>query len=303
MAAPAPHIPHAPHSRPDLRTLQAALTEVLTQVPYNSAAQYHRHYGSGTSPERFGTACAWQTFDAGERVVRRTGATAEYRVGGRHVCALYDDGETLTVLDPYLMHRTPLRLSRTAGADTPDGTVRAESDAYPLRRRPDGSPVPSLLRARWKPADGVLHLQYLRYSPRLGEQVTHRAYTMRPGDTVTELPVPAPLVRALLLHPEQNNLSIRAVHPGDDSLAEVALPFPGRPRGGLADRTALIARDNQGVVSRWGTPAFERELARLAEALAADAHDVTDHLLGAAALYDAAAPAELAIADYSLEDA
>ncbi|MCM1969363.1 MULTISPECIES: hypothetical protein [unclassified Streptomyces] len=294
MAAPAPAI------RPDFRVLQDTLTEVLTQVPYNSAAQYHVHYGTGSSPERFGTACAWQTFRAGERIALHTGTEAEYRVGGRHVCALYDDGETLTVIDPYLMHRTPLLLAR---ADAVDGVVRAEAQAYPLRHRPDGSPAPSLLRALWQPADGVLRLQYLRYSPRLGDRVMHRAYTMRPGDTVRELPVPAPLVRELLLHPEQDNLSVRAVHPGDDGLAEVVLPFAGRPRGALADAGALIARDNQGAVSRWGSAAFAHELERVAQALRCDPDEVVDHLLGAAALYDAAAPAGLLVNDYSLEDA
>ncbi|MFF8288529.1 hypothetical protein ACF068_04745 [Streptomyces sp. NPDC016309] len=293
MAAPAP-------TRPDTQVLQDVHTQVLTQVPYNSAAQYHLHYGTGSSPERFGTACAWQTFTAGERVARRTGAVAEYRVGGRHVCALYDDGDTLTVLDPYLMHRAPLRLSR---ADAVDGTVRAEAEAYPLRRRPDGSPAPSSLRAAWNPGDGVLRLRYLRYSPRLDDTVTHRAYTMRPGDTVRELPVPAPLVRELLLHPEQNNLSLRAVHPGDDGLTEIALPFSGRPRGALADPRALIGRDNQGAVSTWGTAAFARELERVAEAVRAGTDEVVDHLLEAAALYDKAAPAALTVPAYSLEDA
>jgi len=290
----------APDARLDLQVLQDVHTEVLTRIPYNSAAQYHLHYGTGTSPERFGTACAWQTFSAGELVALRTGATAEYRVGGRHVCALYDDGEALTLLDPYLLHRAPLRLSRT---DAVDGAVRADADAYPLRRRPDGSPAPSTLRAVWRPADGLLRLQYLRYSPRVGETVTHRAYTMRPGDTVGELPVPAPLVRELLLHPEQNNLSIRAVHPGDDHLTEVALPFSGRPRGALADRRALIARDNQGTVSAWGEIGFDRELQRVADALRTTPEEVVDHLVEAAALYDAAAPASIVVPEYSLEDA
>ncbi|MFB7227381.1 hypothetical protein ACFCY9_06670 [Streptomyces fimicarius] len=290
----------ASRSRLDQDLLAGVLTDVLTQVPYNSAAQYHIHYGTGSSPERFGTACAWQTFDAGERVARLTGVTARYRVGGRHVCALYDDGEALTVLDPYLLHRAPLRLSRSAAVE---GVVRAESAAYPLRRAADGSPAPSALRAFWRPADGVLRLQYLRYSPRLGELVMHRAYTMRPEDTVTELPVPAPLVRELLLHPEQNNLSVRAVHPGDDGLTEVALPFPGRPRGALAREEALVARDNQGRVSRWGSAPFGSELERVAEALKTSPQEVVDHLLRAAALYDAAAPAGLVVPDYSLEDA
>ncbi|MFE9775285.1 hypothetical protein ACFYOV_27125 [Streptomyces sp. NPDC005931] len=293
MAAPAP-------TDPDVEVLQDVHTKVLTEVPYNSAAQYHVHYGTGTSPERFGTACAWQTFSAGEQVARRTGVQAEYRVGGRHVCALYDDGETLTVLDPYLMHRTPLRLSRT---DAVDGTVRVDADAYPLRRRPDGTPAPSTLRAVWNTGDGVLRLRYLRYSPRLDETVTYRAYTMRPQDTVRELPVPAPLVRQLLLHPEQNNLSLRAVHPADEGLAEVALPFSGRPRGTLADRRALIGRDNQGAVSTWGSAAFDRELERVAEAVRAAPQDVVDHLVEAAALYDAAAPASVVVPEYSLEDA
>lgn len=290
----------APQPRLDPDLLAGVLTDVLTQVPYNSAAQYHLHYGTGSSPARFGTACAWQTFDAAERIAGLTGVTAEYRVGGRHVCALYEDGEALTVVDPYLLHRVPLRLPRSAAVD---GVVRAESDAYPLRRSEDGSPAPSVLRAFWRPADGVLRLQYLRYSPRLGELVMHRAYTMRPGDTVTELPVPAPLVRELLLHPEQNNLSVRAVHPGDDGLTEVALPFPGRPRGDLAREEALVARDNQGRVSRWGTAPFVRELARVSEALDASPQEVVTHLLQAATLYDAAAPAGQVVPDYSLEDA
>jgi hypothetical protein len=293
MPAPAP-------SQLDVQVFQDVHTKTLTEVPYNSATQYHLHYGSGTSPERFGTACAWQTFSAGEEVARRTGVEAEYRVGGRHVCALYDDGETLTVLDPYLMHREPLRLAR---ADAVGGTVRVNADAYPLRQRPDGASAPSTLRAVWRPGDGVLRLQYLRYSPRLGETVTHRAYTMRPGETVGELPVPAPLIRRLLLHPEQNNLSLRAVHPGDDTLTEIALPFSGRPRGSLADHRALISRDNQGAVSTWGSAAFHRELERAADAVRANPQDVVDHLVEAAALYDAAAPASLVVPAYSLEDA
>ncbi|WP_455359744.1 hypothetical protein [Streptomyces sp. SYSU K21746] len=293
MAAPAP-------TDLDLQVLQDVHTKVLAEVPYNSAAQYHVHYGTGTSPERFGIACAWQTFSAGDQVARRTGVEAEYRVGGRHVCALYDDGETLTVLDPYLMHRAPLRLSR---GDAVDGAVRTDADAYPLRRRPDGSPAPSTLRAVWRPDDGVLRLQYLRYSPRLDETLTHRAYTMRPEETVRDLPVPASVVRQLLLHPEQNNLSLRAVHPVDDALTEIALPFSGRPRGALADRRALIARDNQGTVSTWGGAAFDRELERVADAVRATPQEVADHLVEAAALYDAAAPAGLVVPAYSVEDA
>ncbi|WP_413805558.1 hypothetical protein [Streptomyces sp. OE57] len=284
----------------DHRVYSDVLTEILTGVPYNSAAQFHAHYGAGPAPESFGTACAWQTFEAGGRVATRTGTEAEYRVGGRHVCALYDDGETLTVLDPYLLHRTPLRLVRSEAVD---GTVHAESDAYPLRHRPDGTPAPSTLRALWRPADGTLRLRYLRYSPRLAETVTHRAYTMRSGQTVTELPVPAPLVRRLLLHPEQNNLSLRAVHPGDDELTEVVLPFSGRPRGSLADRTALIARDNQGAVSAWGSAAFDREVERVAEAVRTGPGEVISHLLEAAALYDTHAPATTVVPHYSLEDA
>ncbi|WP_406499477.1 hypothetical protein OG936_32355 [Streptomyces sp. NBC_00846] len=294
MTAPAPH-----RTPLDPQVLQEVHTEVLTQIPYNSAAQYHIHYGEGSSPERFGTACAWQTFAIGERVARRTGVEVEYRVGGRHVCALHDDGDALTVLDPYLMHRALLRLDR---GDAVDGTVHADADAYPTRRRPEGSPAPSTLRAAWEPDSGVLRLQYLRYSPRLGETVTHRAYTMRPEETVGELPVPAPLVRELLLHPEQNNLSIRAVHP-DDGLCEIALPFTADRRSRLADPQALITRDNQGVVSRWGEAAFDGELERVADALLATTEEIVDHLLSAAALYDAAAPTGLDVPEYSLEDA
>ncbi|MDV9178011.1 hypothetical protein R6V09_48810 [Streptomyces sp. W16] len=277
------------------------LTEILHEVPYNSAAQFHEYYGTGAVPRRLGMACVWQSFEAGRLVAERAGGEAVFRVGGRHASAVFTEADTLTVLDPYLMHREPLRFD--LGHQDAGPTLRVEADAYPVRTRPDGSPAPSKVRATWRRSDGAILLQYLRYSPAKDEDVTYRAFTMRTDSVVPSVPPPAPLVRRLLLHPEQNNFSIRTVHRDDHQVRELVLPFTGRPRQQLVDARHLIVRDNQGRVFRHGTGDFARELELIADAVRGTTEDMVGQLLTAAALYDSKAPAAPALPEYSLEDA
>ncbi|GAA4657925.1 hypothetical protein [Streptomyces youssoufiensis] len=274
-----------------------ALDEIVTRMPYNSATHYHEYHAARAVPAAFGASCAWQSFAAGSLVARRTGVRADYLADGRHVAAVYRTPERVTVLDPYLLHRAPLRLERAAAVD---GRVRVTVAAYPLRERADGTPAPSLVTAVWSLADGAVRLAYARYSPRRGTHVLARSFTLRPHARLSRVPPPPERIRAWLQHPEQLSVSFRVVHPLTHRMAELILPLA--PAGGApVTRAALLSRDNQGAVSPYGSPGFRRDAAVVADAVGAPVAELAAFLLEAAALRRAAAPGRPALAAYGAE--
>jgi hypothetical protein len=276
-----------------------ALRDVLVNVPYSSAASYHQFYGTNEPSLRFGRGCGWQAFEVGGLVERLSGVSATYLFSGAHVAAVYVDQDGITILDPYLPHVEPLRLDR---ADAFVGTVRAAVDGYPLRVRSDGSPAPSLLQGTWRLDDGALRLAYLRYSPSTGQYRTYREFAFRAGSLLPSVPPPAGLVRRILLLPDQNNLSIRTIHPEDHHVRELVLPFTDRPRAQLVDPAHLITKDNQGTVSRRDTPVFDRDLEMVADAVGATPADVVELVMDAAAIYDRVVPRSIVWPRYAVED-
>ncbi|MEU7582080.1 hypothetical protein AB0B50_31345 [Streptomyces sp. NPDC041068] len=276
---------------------RSVLADLLTSYPYNSASQLHEYFGDGPLPTSYGASCAWQSFEAGRLVAEHSGVEAEFRIDGRHVAALYRDTDGITVLDPYLLHRLPLRLER---ADAVDGAVSLTADAYPLRSRADGTPVPSKVRVRWRLDDDSVSLSYVRFSPRRGHNIVSRSFVMRPEQVLAQTPPPPHTVRPQLLHPEQHSVSVRVVHPGTQQLAELVLPLAGRKL--RLDTRSMISKDNQGAVSRQGSRGFDRNREMVADAVGVPPQDVEGVLLKAAALHHMASPADLELAAYSLED-
>ncbi|GAB1639987.1 hypothetical protein [Krasilnikovia sp. MM14-A1259] len=277
----------------------ATQEDVLFDIPYCSAAQFHEYYGKGIPPNRLGMGCAWQSFEVAQRVQERNGVKATLLFSGRHVAAVYPQTDGMVVLDPYLLHRAPVVLRRAAGVD---GVVTATQDAFPFRTTAGGQPRPSKLRLTWTPANGGLHSEYSRFSPRRGRYVTFRAFTFRPGSMLPAFPPPHGLVRRLLLHAEQNNLSIRSIDRDSGRMRELVLPFSGRPRESLVDRDSLITKDNQGVVSHAGTEEFQRDLTGICASVASSPDELTEYLLGAAEIYAAMAPQDIVVPEYSVED-
>jgi hypothetical protein len=283
----------------DASLFTTAHEDVLFDVPYCSAAQIHEYYGAGPPPSRLGMGCAWQSFEVARLVQDRLGVKATLRFSGRHVAAVYPQPDGMVVLDPYLLHRAPVVLRR---AEAAGGVVTATEDAFPFRATAGGEPKPSKLRLRWTLSSGGLHSEYSRFSPRLGRYVTFRAFTFHPGSTLPAFPPPHGLVRRLLLHAEQNNLSIRSIDRDSGRMRELVLPFTGRPRERLVDGRCLITRDNQGAVSHAGTNGFQRDLTAICASVASGPDELTGYLLGAAELYAAVAPEDLMVPEYSVED-
>lgn len=266
----------SPATGPDLQVVQDVLTETLREFPYNSAVQFHQFIGLTEQGPEWGGACPWQAAHAGDRIAELTGHEARYVVDGRHVAALFVSDEDVTVVDPYLMHRTAFRLDRRDPS-----RARQSVDAFPLRRRADGTPAPGRTRAEWDEQTQTLHIEYTRFSPTRGHNVMSRAFALRLDSQLPGFPPERELILPLLTHPEQNNLSIRAVLTDSDEMGEVALP--------LADRR-LIARDNQGAVHHEGSTEFDRIVERVAAAVDHKPTEVVEHLLEAAELYDSVAP-------------
>jgi hypothetical protein len=55
-------------------------------------------------------------------------------------------------------------------------------------------------------------------------------------------------------------------------------------------------------VSHAGTNEFQRDLADICSSVASSPDELTDYMLGAAEIYAAMAPEDLAVPEYSLED-
>lgn len=277
-----------------------ALAAVVDEVPYSSTSQFHEYFGETPVPASYGVSCAFQSFEVGRRLAARGGPAVSYLVDGRHVAAVVRREDGLDVLDPYLMHREPIRL-RIADA-RPGGSIAATVPALPVRRAADGTPRPGRVRAVWNRRRGRLRLEYTRFKPSTDGYAVSRVFTLDTERELRAVPPPADVVRPLLLHPEQNNLSVRAVDPETLAVREIVFPLTGESGGMAPSKHGLLVRDNQGAVKAFGQPGFDVVLGDLARSLGSTPVDVVDFVLGGARIYRRVAPPELELPDYQAVD-
>lgn len=278
-------------------SLASILMATVLGVPYNSGTQILEYFAGESVPARLGMSCAWQSYWAARLMHEQCGLPPRYMRDGRHVAVVYRDATTLTILDPYLLHQTPLRLSLEGDASE---TVVATSDAFPVRVHADGRPAPSRLRGAFDRRTGAIRLDYTRHSVQRGHTVVYRSFLLRADQVFADAPSPPEVVRTRLLHPEQNNLSVRVVHPSSRRLAEVILPLRDLARTNRPCASHLIAKDNDGSVWFAGAPGFQRELEHVADAVGLLPAEVVEYLLHAANVYLDVAPTDRQLATYSL---
>jgi len=289
-----------PRENPMPQTTQVdaaqVLADVVDGVPYSSTSQFHEYFGETPVPSSYGVSCAFQSFEVGRRLASLGGPSVSYLVDGRHVAAVVRRDDGLDVLDPYLMHREPLRL-RTAAARS-GATVVATVPALPVRVASDGTARSGRVRAVWNPGRGRLRLEYIRFRPSLDRYAVSRVFTLDTERELRAVPPPADVVRPLLLHPEQNNLSIRSVDAETLAVREIVYPLTRSAREHETGREGLLVRDNQGVVTSYGEPDFDRVLRDLARSLGESADDVVDFVLAGARIYRRVAPPDLELPEY-----
>lgn len=276
-----------------------ALEQTLLSVPYNSATQYHRYFGDGPADPRLGAACIIQTTDVAERAVALGAPEPVFLQDMRHVGAVFHHDGEIVVLDPYLLHREPIRFTRE---QVESGEASINVPAAPTRRDRTGALRDGRLHARYKKNRNgyVIRLDYSKYSPAKDQYVLSRHFSLR-SDEFFDLQEFTTDMRALLTHPEQTSVSIRAVLPGMTRTAEAIIPLRG-----FAQRTFttddIWLRTGEGTVSRNSESASLAVWAELEDSLGLPRTDIADHLVGAAEIYQRIADPEQELEPYSLEN-
>jgi hypothetical protein len=284
---------------PDL--YKKALQESLRLVPYNSAVQFQR-YLSDTKPDpRLGMACVFQTFDVAERAIA-LGAAAEptFLREGRHVAAVFREGRSLIVLDPYLLHTHPLLFDLDAASET--GVLTCSSEAAPVRQDATGQRKPAMLTGNLKLRgdDGyTLALEYKKYSPTKDHYVLSRYFKLDSTHTTSPDLAEFDLDKDLT-HPEQTSLSIRTLSDDLTTMGEVVLPLRGWQQGPFT-RERLWARNNQGVSFPATSEQARTVWDHVCESTGLDRETIEQHLLEASELYRKHADPTVDLATYNLD--
>ena len=279
-----------------LELLQVALTKTIATVPYNSASQFLEFFENQFLASNWGMSCVRQSVWADEFYQSLGGNKGTYIREGRHVASIYRETGALLVLDPYLLHATPVVLRL---CDAKDGRIESSVAAYPARQDRDGAIQWGKLRTTWDLKRQNLCLDYIRFSPRRQQNYLYRSFTLNLTEEA-HFPSPKEAAKVRLVHPEQNNLSVRALNFKTQSLAEVILPLSGLTCETPGTIDGFISRDNQGQVSVFGAPSFDDDLAQVASSVGVSTGEIIETLLYTSRVYTRVAPKGRTLAPYSL---
>ncbi|MFF6781348.1 hypothetical protein [Streptomyces sp. NPDC012510] len=279
----------------------AALESVLRGVPYNSATGYLHWYNESEPDPRHGVACILQTLYVAERATALGAPEARILQDLRHIAAVFETDGDVVVLDPYLLHLTPIRFPAD---EVRQGHSSVVVDAAPVRLDGNGRQHPARLAAVYRSSgDGYrIRLSYSKYSVKTGDHVLSRHFTLRSQNQFVYADFSADM-QALLTHPEQNSVSIRVLVDGTAVTAEAIIPLKG-----FAEREFSAAdiwlRSGQGVASRNDADAHAAEVwADLERTTGLGRADIEEHLVSAARVYQKIADHRTSLPDYSLQDA
>lgn len=280
----------------EFELFQTALTTTLGCIPYNSATQFLEFFDDQMLASDWGMSCVRQSVWIDEHLQSLGGPKGVYIRSGRHVASIYVYSQGMVVLDPYLLHRAPLVLHM---GERLDDCVESSIPAYPVRVDASGVARWGKLRAVWNVEKRTLQLDYIRFSPRRQQNYLYRSFSLS-LDEVAIFPSLPEFARARLVHPEQNNLSVRVLNLSRQALSEVILPLSDVTSDRPASQAQLISRDNQGRVRVFGSSGFDEDLTSVAEVVGVEPRQVLDLLLHTSRVYSKVAPGDRVLAPYSL---
>jgi hypothetical protein len=278
-----------------------ALESVLRNVPYNSATEYlHWHNGAEPDP-RHGVACIYQTLYVAERATDLGAPKARILQDMRHIGAVFENDGEVVVLDPYLLHLTPIVFPAD---EVRRGHSAVEVDAAPVRLDADGGVHPARLAAVYRSADDGyrIRLSYSKYSVKSGSYFLSRHFTLRSENVFDYDDFSADML-GLLTHPEQNSVSIRALVAGKAVTAEAIIPLKDFADCEFSPGDIWL-RSGQGVATRTDSDAHASAVwADLQRSTGLKRADIEEHLVSAAQVYQKIADHGAILPDYSLQDA
>ncbi|NUP67982.1 MAG: hypothetical protein HOW71_38100 [Nonomuraea sp.] len=278
-----------------------ALESVLRGVPYNSATEYLHWYNKSEPDPRHGVACIYQTLYVAERATAMGAPEARILQDLRHIAAVFETGGDVVVLDPYLLHLTPIRFPAD---EVRRGYSSVEVDAAPVRLDARGGAHPARLAAVYRSSEHGyrIRLSYSKYSVTNGAHFLSRHFTLRSENEFVYADFSSDML-GLLTHPEQNSVSIRALVAGTAVTAEAIIPLKS-----FADHEFSAAdiwlRSGQGVATRNGDSAPASAVwADLVRSTGLGRADIEEHLVSAAEVYQKIADHRTSLPDYTLQDA
>ena len=279
--------------------LSVALRRVLLEIPYNSATQFHTYFGGGSPDSKFGAPCIIQSIEVAQLAVSLGASSPLLLQDERHVAAVFEMENELVVLDPYLLHGSPVRFSREEMAE---GRATKTVAALPRRYDTHGRIREGRLTATYRAThDGyTIRLGYSRYSPTKDQYVLSRHFTLRSNNSFDMSKFTSDL-RGVLTDPEQTSVSIRAVLPDLSGTTEAILPLNGFATK-MFTRDDIWVRNSQGAIlnsDRWESTIVWRQLE---ECTQLTRWEVEDHLLSAAGIYQTIANPSREVAPYRLEN-
>lgn len=283
--------PNTAQTPPEASQLADILHAFLIDVPYNSLSQFYQIFDNQSPPAHFGTSCVWQSYLLGDRILASMdNCKLSYLNDNRHIALLCETGSRQYLLDPYLLHTTPIELPVKR-------TERASSAAYPHRLDSDGNSRWGKLLAQRD--DSILRLLYTRYSPIRKHSIIARAFHLDMSRHTPGKPPSSDFVRPLLHHGEQNNLSIRVVLRDSHEMAELIYPISLQHRQPVKHAN-LLARNNQGEFTPSGDAAYREILKRMALSLGCSTNDLENFVLGGVTIYEQHAPDHINYSPYRI---
>lgn len=281
--------------------LSYELKKFLLEVPYTSISQFYQFFDKRPAAERFGVSCVWQSYLLGERLQKKGIADISYHVDGRHVAIVCRDHDQQYLIDPYLLHTTPLLIKRGSAVETPMG-FKNESYAYPYRRSSGSGCKPAKLTLTHFEEANVVRLAYTRFSQTKNHYLVSRIFNLDLGHSIPPTPPTREIVMPLLHHGEQNNLSIRLLHKRDHHMYELIYPIALHHNKNI-DSSHLLARDNDGRMHAFGDSArFNPIVSGMCESLDCTRQELLDFVLDGVAIYERHAPETIHYANFSIGD-
>jgi hypothetical protein len=284
----------------DRDPFEAALESVLRDVPYNSATEY-LHWYNGSEPDpRHGVACIHQTLQVAEHATALGAPEAAILQDMRHIGAVFEADGEVVVLDPYLLHLTPIRFPAD---EVRSGRSSVEVDAAPVRVDGRGGVHPARLAAVYRSSgDGYrIRLSYSKYSVKSGSYFLSRHFTLRSENVFVYEDFSADML-ALLTHPEQNSVSIRAFVADTRTTAEAIIPLKDFAEREFSSADIWL-RSGQGVASPTDSGAHAAAVWEdLERTTGLKRTDIEEHLVSATQVYQKIADRHTILPDYSLQD-
>lgn len=203
----------------------------------------------------------------------------------RHHALILKNNNEVYLLDPYLLHKEPINLTKIL-----DSKQKKEKfEAYPLITTPSGEIKPSYLTVRCQDPN-IFSVEKGRYNCDLAKyQVTKFSFNIQ--NAVRNLGRLD--MKKLLYDPEQTSLSIRFLDKANMTLTHLVYPINKAFPDKIIDKKLLFVKTNEGKIFNYNDKNFDENLEKMSNQLECTTESLIDFMIQGVKDYFREAPAQL----------